>query len=124
MCVVTVVVVAADDDNDCQDVAMKDLTVLLVGFKKNTRTHARIPFQIDVVAVAVVVVVAVVAADDDTDCQDDAMKDLTVLLVGFKNTRTHARIPFQIDVVAVAVVDEGDDDDDNQAYFLTLYFIK
>ena len=46
---------------------MKDLTVLLVGFKKNTRTHARIPFQIDVVAVDVVVV-AVVAADDDTDC--------------------------------------------------------
>ena len=41
---------------------MKDLTVLLVGFKKNTRTHARIPFQIDVVAVAVVD-----EGDDDDD---------------------------------------------------------
>ena len=40
---------------------MKDLTVLLVGFK-NTRTHARIPFQIDVVAVAVVD-----EGDDDDD---------------------------------------------------------
>ena len=41
---------------------MKDLTVLLGGFK-NTRTHARILFQIDVVAVAVVVD----EGDDDDD---------------------------------------------------------